>query len=188
MVLQGLSPFVEVFVAAARQSAGEGLAPTAIRLAHHGRPEREEIAHGVRSRVAFKAPLRGLPAPVQPGAQGPGRRAFSSVLVAATELDTRLVMRPLRNTERVLKNAATDRLLEKERALGPALTFADIAHDVSGVYPAIMQQGEMDAGVWSCGMVAGLIHDVPTVRELIDRIMADADQIIRRRLMGAVGV
>ena len=46
----------------------------------------------------------------------------------------------------------------------------------------------MDAGVWSCGMVAGLIHDVPTVRELIDRIMADADQIIRRRLMGAVGV
>jgi hypothetical protein len=64
-------------------------------------------------------------------------------------------MRPLRNTERVLRNAAVDRLLEKEKALGSALAFADIAAEVSGVYPRIMQQGEMDAGVWSCGMVAG---------------------------------
>jgi nitronate monooxygenase len=71
-------------------------------------------------------------------------------------------------------------VLEKEKALGSALTFADIAHDVSGVYPRILQQGEMDAGVWSCGMVAGLIHDIPTVRELIDRIMAEADRIIAR--------
>jgi nitronate monooxygenase len=47
-----------------------------------------------------------------------------------------------------------------------------------------MIDGEMDAGAWSCGMVAGLIHDVPTVKELIDRIMADADRIIRGRLMG----
>ena len=107
-------------------------------------------------------------------------------LVAASELDTRLIMRPLRNTERVLKNAAVDRLLEKERTLGPALTFADIAADVSGVYPQILQQGQMDAGVWSCGMVAGLIHDVPTVRELIDRIMTDADRIIRQRLLSAL--
>jgi nitronate monooxygenase len=45
-----------------------------------------------------------------------------------------------------------------------------------------MQQGEMEAGVWSCGMVAGLIHDVPSVKELIDRIMTEADSIIRRRL------
>jgi nitronate monooxygenase len=43
-----------------------------------------------------------------------------------------------------------------------------------------MQEGEMDAGVWSCGMVAGLIHDVPTVQELIDRIMAEAEGIIQR--------
>jgi nitronate monooxygenase len=47
-----------------------------------------------------------------------------------------------------------------------------------------MIDGEMDAGAWSCGMVVGLIHDVPTVKELIDRIMAEADQIIRGRLMG----
>ena len=49
-----------------------------------------------------------------------------------------------------------------------------------------MQQGDMEAGAWSCGMVAGLIHDVPTVRELIDRIKAEAESIIRQRLMGMV--
>ena len=45
----------------------------------------------------------------------------------------------------------------------------------------------MDAGAWSCGMVAGLIHDVPTVQELIDRIMAQAESLIRERLAGMVG-
>src|SRR6476619_5746805 len=118
--------------------------------------------------------------------EAPVHDHVKQALVAASELDTRLVMRPLRNTERVLKNAAVDRLLEKERTLGSAITFADIAADVSGVYPQILQQGQMDAGVWSCGMVAGLIHDVPTVRELIDRIMADADRIIRERLLASL--
>src|SRR3982751_5580747 len=116
--------------------------------------------------------------------EAPVHENVKQAIVAASELDTRLVMRPLRNTERVLKNAAVDRLLEKERTLGSALTFADIVHDVSGVYPRIMQEGEMDAGVWSCGKVAGLIHDIPTVSELIDRIMSEADEIIRQRLLG----
>jgi NAD(P)H-dependent flavin oxidoreductase YrpB (nitropropane dioxygenase family) len=102
--------------------------------------------------------------------------------VAASELDTRLVMRPLRNTERVLRNAAVDRLLEKERTLGASLKFEDIIEEVAGVYPKIMTQGDMEAGAWSCGMVAGLIHDVPTVKELIDRIMAEAETIIEQRL------
>ena len=105
-------------------------------------------------------------------------------IVAASELDTRLVMRPLRNTERVLRNAAVDRLLEKERALGPNIKFEDILGEVGGVYPRIMKDGEMDAGAWSCGMVAGLIHDIPTCKQLIDRIMAEADALIRRRLSG----
>src|SRR6185295_16283282 len=74
-------------------------------------------------------------------------------IVAASELDTRLVMRPLRNTERVLNNAAVERLLEKERSLGPKLTIQDIIVEVAGVYPRIMQDGDMDAGAWSCGMV-----------------------------------
>jgi NAD(P)H-dependent flavin oxidoreductase YrpB (nitropropane dioxygenase family) len=103
-------------------------------------------------------------------------------LVEASELDTRLIMRPLRNTERVLVNAGVERLLATEKALGDKVTFADIADEVAGVYPRVMKNGEMDAGGWSCGMVAGLIQDVPTVQELIDRIMADAEAILRARL------
>jgi nitronate monooxygenase len=95
-------------------------------------------------------------------------------------------MRPLRNTERVLRNAAVDRLLEKEKTLGANLKFEDIIEQVAGVYPRIMLNGDMDAGAWSCGMVAGLVHDVPTVKELIDRIMREADEIITQRLKGMV--
>lgn len=115
--------------------------------------------------------------------EAPVHDRVKEAIVAASELDTRLVMRPLRNTERVLKNAAVDRLLEKEQRLGKDLKFEDIFEEVAGVYPAIMQKGDLDAGAWSCGMVAGLIHDVPTCKELIDRIMAQADQIIRGRLL-----
>jgi nitronate monooxygenase len=100
--------------------------------------------------------------------------------------DYRIVMRPLRNTERVLRNGAVDRLLEKERRLGANITFEDIREEVAGVYPRIMQQGEINVGAWSCGMVAGLIHDVPTVKDLIDRIMSEARDIIRGRLMGSL--
>jgi NADH:quinone reductase (non-electrogenic) len=105
-------------------------------------------------------------------------------LVEATELDTRLVMRPIRNTERVLKNAGVDRLLEIEREKGANLKIEDIHEHVAGVYPKVMIDGEMDAGAWSCGMVVGLIHDIPTVKELIDRIMTDAERLIRDRLTG----
>jgi len=105
-------------------------------------------------------------------------------IVAAGELDTRLIMRSLRNTERVLTNAAVERLLVKERELGPNLKFEDIIEEVGGVYPRVMTEGEMDAGAWSCGMVVGLIHDIPTCQELIDRTIAEATQIIRGRLEG----
>jgi NAD(P)H-dependent flavin oxidoreductase YrpB (nitropropane dioxygenase family) len=114
--------------------------------------------------------------------EAPVHEHVKQALLAATELDTRLVMRPLRNTERVLKNAAVDRLLEKEKALGPKIKFEDILGEVGGVYPRIMKEGDMDAGAWSCGMVAGLIHDIPTVKELIDRTMSEAEAIIGRRL------
>ena len=118
--------------------------------------------------------------------EAPVHENVKQAIVAASELDTRLVMRSLRNTERVLRNGAVDRLLEKEKALGANLKFEDIIHEVAGVYPKIMLEGAMDAGAWSCGMVAGLIHDVPTVKELIDRIMREADDIIRKRLEGFV--
>lgn len=114
--------------------------------------------------------------------EAPVHENVKRAIVAASELDTRLVMRPLRNTERVLTNAAVERLLQKERELGAAITFEDILPEVAGVYPRIMQQGDMQAGAWSCGMVAGLIHDVPTVRQLIERTMAQAQAIITERL------
>ena len=114
--------------------------------------------------------------------EAPVHQNVKDAIVAATELDTRLVMRPLRNTERVLTNAAVERLLVKERELGTNMKFEDIIAEVAGVYPKVMQDGDMEAGAWSCGMVVGLIHDIPTCKELIDGIMAEADQIIRERL------
>ncbi|CVI62616.1 nitronate monooxygenase family protein (plasmid) [Agrobacterium leguminum] len=105
-----------------------------------------------------------------------------NAIVSATEVDTRLVMRPLRNTERVLRNAAVDRILKKENDLGEAITFPDIADEVAGVYHRIMKLGEVDAGVWSCGLVAGLIHDLPTVAELMERIIGEAKDIATNRL------
>ena len=116
--------------------------------------------------------------------EAPIHHNVKQAIVDATELDTRLVMRPLRNTERVLTNAGVERLLERERALGANITFADIAPEVAGIYPRIMLEGDMDAGAWSCGMVAGLIHDIPTCKQLIDRIMSEATAIIRGRLEG----
>src|SRR5207249_10911468 len=112
----------------------------------------------------------------------PIHQKVEDALVKATELDTRLVMRRLRNTERVLNNKGVEQLLEIERAKGKQLKIEDIHDQVAGVYPKVMIDGDMDAGAWSCGMVAGLIHDIPTVKELIDRIMADAERIIRQRL------
>ena len=114
--------------------------------------------------------------------EAPVHENVKQALVAASELDTRLIMRPLRNTERVLNNAAVEKLLEKEKALGPKLEFNDIAEELVGVYPRVMQEGDLDAGGWSCGMVAGLVHDIPTVKELIDRIMREADELIHQRL------
>ena len=119
--------------------------------------------------------------------EAPVHENVKKALVAASQLDTRLVMRPLRNTERVLKNAGVQRLLEIEREKGASLEITDILDQVAGVYPKVMMEGELDAGAWSCGMVAGLIHDIPTVKELIDRIMADAEGLIRKRLLGLLG-
>lgn len=118
--------------------------------------------------------------------EAPVHQRVKDAIVAASELDTRLVMRPLRNTERVLTNAAVERLLAKEKALGDQIKFEDIIDEVAGVYPRIMKDGDMEVGAWSCGMVAGLIHDIPTCQELINRIMAEAETLIQQRLSGLV--
>jgi nitronate monooxygenase len=116
--------------------------------------------------------------------EAPVHDNVKQALVEASELDTRLIMRALRNTERVLKNKTVDRLLEIEREKGANLKIEDIHDQVAGVYPRVMLEGDMDAGAWSCGMMVGLIKDIPTVKELIDRIMHDAERIIRGRLTG----
>ena len=114
--------------------------------------------------------------------EAPIHQRVKDAIVAASELDTRLIMRPLRNTERVLNNKAVERVLAVEKEKGSEIQFEDILEDVAGVYPKVMIDGDMDIGAWSCGMVAGLVHDIPTCKELIDRIMAEAEQIIQSRL------
>jgi NAD(P)H-dependent flavin oxidoreductase YrpB (nitropropane dioxygenase family) len=116
--------------------------------------------------------------------EAPVHENVKQAILAASELDTRLVMRPLRNTERVIANKATERLLEKEATLGKDIKFEDIIEEVAGVYPKVMIDGETEFGAWSCGMVAGLIHDIPTCQELISRIMSEAETLIRNRLEG----
>lgn len=116
--------------------------------------------------------------------EAPIHQNVKDAIVAASELDTRLIMRPLRNTERVLTNEAVERVLTVEREKGADVQFEDIAEEVAGIYPKVMLEGEMDIGAWSCGMVAGLINDIPTCKELIDSIMSEADAIIHSRLEG----
>ena len=143
------------------------------------------------------ADARSLVAALAMGAQGmnmgtrfiatkeaPVHDNVKQALLKATEFDTRLVMRALRNTERVLTNKGVEKLIQIEQEKGKSIKIEDILEEVAGVYPKVMIDGNMDAGAWSCGMMVGLIHDIPTVKELIDRIMADAEYLIRKRLVG----
>ena len=114
--------------------------------------------------------------------EAPVHQNVKEALVGASELDTTLIMRPLRNTERVLKNDAVTRIQEKEKELGENIQINDIMDEVAGVYPKIMSDGDMDAGAWSCGMVAGLIHDIPSCDELVGGMVKEAEEIIAKRL------
>jgi len=120
--------------------------------------------------------------------EAPVHENVKRTLVAASELDTRLIMRPLRNTERVLSNAAVEEVLRIERMrleAGEAVQIDDVRHLVAGSKNRkVLQEGQMDEGAWSCGMVAGLIHDIPSCAELISTIMAEAEVLIRERLTG----
>jgi NAD(P)H-dependent flavin oxidoreductase YrpB (nitropropane dioxygenase family) len=142
------------------------------------------------------ADARSLVAAIAMGAEGinmgtrfiatqeaPVHQNVKDAILKASELDTRLVMRPLRNTERVLNNVAVEKIIQKEETLGKNITFDDIASEVSGVYPRVMLDGEMDVGAWSCGMVAGLINDITSCKDLIERTMLEADALIQKRLM-----
>ena len=146
------------------------------------------------------ADARGLVAALALGADGinmgtrfiatkeaPVHDNVKAALLAANETDTRLIMRTLRNTERVLNNANVERIVAIERAKGDELTIDDIHDLVAGVYPKVMIEGDRGAGAWSCGMSVGLINDVPTVAQLVDRITRDAERLIRQRLCSLLG-
>ncbi len=105
-------------------------------------------------------------------------------LVKGTERDTALIFRTLRNTARVHKNSIAERVLEIEARPGPT-DFADLQPLVAGVKGReVLDNGDMEKGIWTAGMVQGLINDVPDCKTLIHRIMADAEEIIRARLTG----
>jgi len=102
-------------------------------------------------------------------------------LVEATELDTQLIFRKFRNTARVFKNSVSVEVAEIERREGTE--FADVAELVSGKRGAVvLETGDMEKGIWWAGISAGLINDVPTVEQLVSRIVAEAQEIISGRL------
>ena len=114
--------------------------------------------------------------------EAPVHQNVKQAILAASELDTRLIMRPIRNTERVINNRAVEKIIELEREKGSDLRIEDLRGLVGGVYPKVMDDGDMEAGAWSCGMVVGLINDIPSCQELIDGLVADAQNIIRDKL------
>jgi nitronate monooxygenase len=117
--------------------------------------------------------------------EAPVHENVKQAIVAASELDTRLVLRSMRNTERVLANKGVQKILEIEQGKGD-VSIDELKDYLAGIYPKVMVDGDVDAGAWSCGMVVGLIHDIPTVGELITRIVSEANEIIQKRLAGLV--
>src|SRR5205807_10012666 len=104
-------------------------------------------------------------------------------IVAGDERATNLIFRTLHNTARVAKNAISDEVVAIEKR-GKA-SFADVKELVAGVRGvAVLEKGEMDAGIWSAGQTQALIHDIPTCKELVARIMREAEALIRSRLSG----
>ena len=102
-------------------------------------------------------------------------------LVEATERDTALVFRKFRNTARIFKNSVADQVVQLESK--PEPKFEDIAPLVAGERGRkVFEEGDLEAGVWSAGLVTGLIHDIPSCGELVRRIVSEAEAIIHKRL------
>ncbi len=145
------------------------------------------------------ADARGLVAALALGADGvnmgtrfcatqeaPIHDSFKQALVANDERATDLIFRSYRNTARVARNAVSQQVVAIEREGRP---FEDVAELVRGVRGREgLTSGDTDYGIWSAGMVQGIIHDVPTVKELIDRIVREAEAIIAVRLASIAGI
>ena len=117
--------------------------------------------------------------------EAPVHENVKQTIVKHGERDTRLIMRTLRNTERVIHNQTVDKVLEIESKGNTKIE--DIVPYVSGlVGKEMLEDGEMEKGVMSAGQCMGLIKDVPTCKELLDRIMADAEKIINEKFRQAI--
>ena len=102
-------------------------------------------------------------------------------IVANDERGTNLIFRTMHNTARVAKNAISDQVVAIERKGGAK--FEDVRELVAGTRGAgVLDKGDMDAGIWSAGQTQGLIHDIPSCKDLVEHIMAEAQKIIRERL------
>jgi NAD(P)H-dependent flavin oxidoreductase YrpB (nitropropane dioxygenase family) len=116
--------------------------------------------------------------------EAPIHETFKQTLVEHDERSTDLIFRTYKNTARVARNAISQQVLETE---AEGKSFEAVAHLVRGIRGREgFETGQLDHGVWSAGMVQGLIHDIPTVRELIERITSEAEAIIRGRLAGTL--
>ncbi|MEZ5507149.1 MAG: nitronate monooxygenase family protein [Gammaproteobacteria bacterium] len=138
---------------------------------------------------------RGLAAALALGADGinmgtrfvatkeaPVHENLKQRMVEATELDTALIFRTLKNTARVFKNSVAEQVVEIEAKPGPT-NFEDLAPLVAGVKGReVMDKGDLEYGIWTAGMIMGLIKDVPDCKTLVHRIVADAQEIITARL------
>ena len=114
--------------------------------------------------------------------EAPVHQNVKDAILAASELDTQLIMRSLKNTERVLKNSTVQKIMDIENEKGSDTKIDDIISWVAGVYPKVMTDGDVNAGAWSCGMVAGLINDIPSCDQLVGGMVSEAQEIIRGRL------
>ena len=105
-------------------------------------------------------------------------------MIEATELDTQLIYRSFRNTARVFKNSVAEKVAEIESRPGET-KFEDIQSLVQGVKGReLFDGGDLDKGIWSAGMIVGLIDDNPSCKELVERIVAQAEDILSNRLGG----
>lgn len=116
--------------------------------------------------------------------EAPIHQSFKDAMVANDERHTDIIFRTYRNSARVARNAISQEVLKIEAEGKP---FEAVAHLVKGARGREgLISGDLDHGVWTAGMVQGLIHDIPTVRELVDRIIAEAEEIISSRLANMV--
>ncbi|GAA3395105.1 nitronate monooxygenase family protein [Cryptosporangium minutisporangium] len=110
--------------------------------------------------------------------------AVKQAIVDSDERDTELIFRPLRNTARVAKNSVSTEVV---RILNEGGEFADVKDLVAGARGRLVyEKGDVEAGIWSVGLVQGLIHDIPTAGEIVTRIVNEAAELIRGRLAGLV--